>query len=119
MEFSQFSLLRSFQRVADTLLYVAHRKGCGQKILQGKWRTAVFLRSLPPTHPLTTGTAHVFFATSKSSRSFLLADSSGSSTLYRWKLPDSYKLNKIQVVLGAYPVRKPSKWLSREVNAFS
>lgn len=101
MEVSQFSVLRSFQRTADTLLYIVHSKGCGQKTLQGKRRTAIFLRSLPPTHPLTKGTAHVLFATSKSSRSWLSEDSYGSCIFYRWKLQVSYKLKKIQVVSGA------------------
>lgn len=94
MEVGQLSLLRSFQRMADILLYIVHSKGCGQKTLQGKWRTAIFLRSLPPTRPLTKGTAHVLFATSKSSRSSQSEDSYGSCILCRWKLRVSYKLKK-------------------------
>lgn len=85
MEVSQFSPLRSFQRMADTLCYVAHSKECGQKTLQGKWRTAVFLRSLPPAHPLTQDAAHILFATSKSFGSLLSGDSYMSCFFYRWK----------------------------------
>lgn len=32
---SQFSLLRSFRRMADILFYIVHSKGCGQKTYKG------------------------------------------------------------------------------------
>lgn len=109
MEVRQLSLLRSFQRRDDVLLYTVHSKGCGQKTLQGKWRPAIFLRSLPPAHPLNRGRAHVLFATSKSDRSLLSEVSSyAPCILYRWKYQVSYKLKKMQVISGAIPWESPA-----------
>lgn len=107
----QFSLLRSFHRRDDVLLYTVHSKGCEQRTLAGKWRPAVFLRSLPPAHPRARGTAHMLFATSKSSRSLL----SEVSAMFHAFCTDgntrfliNQKKKKKQVISGAVPWESPA-----------
>lgn len=126
MKVRQFSILRSFKRIADILCYVAHSKERGQKTLQGRQRTAVFLRSLPPTHPFTKDAAHILFATSNSSGNLLSRDSYVSCFLCRWKLQVSFNFRggeKVQFqelshgkALQAGRQKKSAFYLNKETN---